>query len=91
MCKVVGLVRSRPSLVSNHLSHTASFAAWVAVMYSASVLDRAMMGCFLDDQLMAAPARMKMKLDIDFLSFMSLAQSASTKPRRVVPCGVPRL
>ena len=35
----------------NKHNHRASFAAWVVAMYSASVVDRAMINCFLELQL----------------------------------------
>jgi hypothetical protein len=53
------------NLSSNHRSQTTSLAAWAAVMYSASVLERATALCFFDPQLRAPPASMKTKPDMD--------------------------
>ena len=77
-CKTVGEERSSPSSVSKRHSHTASLAACVVAIYSASVLERVMTFCFLQLQLMAAPANVKMNPEVDLRSLMSLAQSAST-------------
>ena len=58
-------------------------------MYLALVLKSVTEVCFLDLQLMAAPPSMKTKPKVDFLSFMSLAQSASTYLSNSVPLGAP--
>jgi hypothetical protein len=79
-----------PSSVSNCLSQMVSFAACAPAMYSALVLESTMEDCFLELQLTAPLARVKMKPEVDFQSFMSLAQSASTYPMSVEPLGLPR-
>ena len=55
----------------------ASWAARAAATYSASVDEREMVVCFLDDQLIAAPESTAVYPEIDFWSLGSLAQSAS--------------
>jgi hypothetical protein len=47
-------------LSDNMHIHCASFAAWVAAMYSASVVDRATIGCFFELHEMAPPSIVKM-------------------------------
>jgi hypothetical protein len=85
----VGESRSKPSLMSNHLNQTTSFVACAATMYSASVLERVTEVCFFELQLTTAPPNIKTKPDVDLQLFTSLAQSASTKPCKTVPPGVP--
>jgi hypothetical protein len=75
--------------ISNRRSQTTSLAACVAAMYLASVLERATALCFFDPQLIAPPASMKMKPDVDLRSFTLLAQSASTKPFKTIPLEMP--
>src|SRR5258707_15149867 len=82
---VVGSVVFCLRSLSNHLSHTASFAACPPAMYSASVLDNATALCFLELQLVAPPPSVKAYLEVDFRSFLSLAQSASAYPFRTRP------
>jgi hypothetical protein len=55
-----------------------SFTACAPVMYLALVLDNAMEDCFLELQLITAPDSMNMNPEVDFQSFMLLAQLAST-------------
>ncbi len=66
----------------------ASFVACVLTMYSASVVDRTIVGCRLLFQEMAPPPIMNTNLVVDFLSSRSPAQSTSqypTKPRGANP------
>ena len=50
------------------LSQIASFAAWVRAMYSASVVDREMVSCHLDDHDTAPPLSIKTYPDMACLS-----------------------
>ncbi len=59
-----------------------SCAAVQAAMYSVFVLKRATVCCFLLDQLMAAPARVKRYPVVDFLVPRSPPQSESAYPMR---------
>ena len=59
MWRMVGEDMSCPSSESKSLSQVASLAVWVPAIYSASVLERAMVGCFLELQLVAPPPRVK--------------------------------
>ena len=88
MWRVVGEFRSSPRSVRSHLSQMTSFVACMAAMYLASVLKRVTEVCFFELQLTVAPPSMKTKPNMDFRSFTSLAQSASTKPWSVVLSGV---
>ena len=76
----IGSFMSTPRSSSTHLSHTASHAATAAPMYSASVLDSAIVYCFLLLQEIAPLAREKTYLDVDCLSTLYPAQSASVYP-----------
>jgi hypothetical protein len=67
---------------SNHRSQMTSLAAWAAAMYSASVLERATALCFFDPQLMAPPASMKTKPNVDLRSFTSLPSRHRRIPSR---------
>ena len=49
-------------------SQIASFAAWVSAMYLASVVDKEMVSCHLDDQDTALPFNIKTYPDIACLS-----------------------
>ena len=60
MWRVVGEDMSCLSSESKSLSQTASLAAWAPAMYSASVLERVTVGCFLELQLTAPPPKVKM-------------------------------
>jgi hypothetical protein len=51
-------------------------------MYSASVLERATALCFFDPQLMAPPASMKTKPNVDLRSFTSLPSRHRRIPSR---------
>src|SRR5258707_6653873 len=82
---VVGSVVFCLRSLSNHLSHTTSFAACLPAMYSASVLDNAMALCFLELQLVAPPPSVKAYPEVNFRSFLSLAQSALVYPFRTRP------
>jgi hypothetical protein len=58
--RVVGEDMSCLSSESKSLSQMASLVAWAPAMYSASVLERATVGCFLELQLMVPPPKVKM-------------------------------
>src|SRR5260370_37348034 len=91
MWRMVGSVMSCPSSLSNRLSHTASFAVCPPAMYSASVLDSATALCFFELQLVVPPPSMNTYPEVDFLSFLLLAQSASAYPFSIRACVVPLL
>ena len=57
----------------------ASRVAWVRAMYSASILDKAVVACFFEDQDIG-PRKLNRKPDIDFRSLISDPQSALVKP-----------
>ena len=62
----MGMCVSDGSISENKIcSQVVSFAVAVVAMYSASVLKRATGVCFFDDQLMAAPAIMKVYPEIN--------------------------
>ena len=69
-------------LWSNAWRYKTSWAVELAAMYSASVLLRATVCCFLLPQWMAAPLNVRMKPEIDFLVSLSPAQSESVYPTR---------
>ena len=54
----------------------ASRVAWVSAMYSASMLEREVVGCFFEDQEIG-PRKQKMNPDMDFRSDRSDPQSSS--------------
>jgi hypothetical protein len=66
--------------IINLVIHIASFVAWVFAMYSASVVDNAIVGCRLLLQEMAPPPIMKTNHVVDLLSSRSPLQSASQYP-----------
>lgn len=76
----VGALQLIPISGSNFLSQIASHAPWQCEMYSAYVDDKLTVDCFLNDQLTTLPKTLKTYPDVDFLSFLSPAQSASVKP-----------
>ena len=47
------------SLERKSLNQMASLVVWVLAIYSASVLERATVGCFFELQLMAPPPKVK--------------------------------
>ncbi len=59
MWRVVGEDMSCLSSESKSLSQVASLAVWALVMYSALVLERATVGCFLELQLTVPPPKVK--------------------------------
>src|SRR4051794_29314757 len=63
----------------------ASLVAFEATMYSASMVDNAMVGCFFDDQEIEPPAMSKTKPPIDHLISTSCTQSESVHPTRSMP------
>lgn len=63
--------------MSNRRIHIASFAASINAMYSASVDNRATVGCLLEHQLTGPPFSMKMKPEVNFQLSKSPAQSES--------------
>lgn len=77
-CCLLGL--SNPSSVRRRRSHIAFFAMKVNAIYSASVDDKVIMACFFKYQLIDPPLSMKIKLQVDFQSFLFPAQSESKYP-----------
>jgi hypothetical protein len=67
MSRVVGEESDGPGHSSESKCHSqmASFVVCMLVMYLALVLDSATDNCFLELQLMAAPASIKMYLDVN--------------------------
>ena len=63
--------------MNKFLSQMAWVVAFELAMYSASVVDRATVGCFLEDQAMAPPPIRNTNPDMDFWSISEEAQSAS--------------
>lgn len=53
----------------------ASFTASVKTIYSASVDEKAIIGCLFEHKLIGPPLSMKMKPKVDFRIFLSSAQS----------------
>ncbi len=69
-----------PKSIINFVIHMASFVACVFAMYSASMVDNAIVGCPLLLQEIAPPPIMKTNLVVDLLSSRSPPQSASQYP-----------
>lgn len=68
-----------PSFVNKCFNQRASFASFIAAIYSASMVDKTIVSCKIALQLTAKPLRIKHnKLKISFLS-RSLAKPKSTK------------
>lgn len=65
----------KPSSVSSSRSHVVFFTTSVRAIYSVLVDNKATVGCFLEYQLTGSPFSIKIKSDIDFWLFSSLAQS----------------
>ena len=65
---VVGKVCAKPNSENKFLNHLASRAALDRAIYSASVVDIAVMDCFLENQVIVPPAIMKTYPVIDFKS-----------------------
>jgi len=63
---IVGNVCIKPNSENKFLSHLASHAASDKAIYSTSVVDMAVMDCFLENQVIALPAMMKTYLVINF-------------------------
>ena len=63
---MIGHMRGHVISARNVHSQSASFAACVAAMYSASVMDNAMIGCFLELQDTAPPSIVKMYPDVEW-------------------------
>ena len=68
------------SSASRFRSHVASRATSEAVMYSASHVNRATIGCLLDPQAMGAPAPRNRYPLVDLQVVISPAQSESVYP-----------
>jgi hypothetical protein len=66
----------------NFVIHMASLVACVLAMYSAFVVERAIVGCHLLLQEMVPPPIMNMNPMVDLLSSRSPAQSASQYPTK---------
>lgn len=71
---------SSSSFMRRSQSYVASFTVRVNKIYSASVDDKTTMACFFKYQLIGPLLNMKIKLEVDFLSSLSLAQSESEYP-----------
>ncbi len=69
-----------PKSIINLVIHMASFVAWVLAMYSASVVDNAIVGCRLLLQKMAPLPMMKTNLVVDLLFSRLPPQSTSQYP-----------
>jgi hypothetical protein len=69
-----------PKFESSFCNQTTSHTAIAAPLYYASVLDNAIVGCFLGLQLTAPLPKENMKPLVDLLSETLLAQSASVYP-----------
>lgn len=61
------------SLARRSQSKVASFAAKVRAMYSVSIDDKVTVSCLFKHQLIGSPLSIKMKLEVDFWLFLSLA------------------
>src|SRR3954469_11502814 len=74
LCSVTGSAAcgTTSRLISMLLSHTASCTAAAAAMYSASIVDNAIISCFLLLQEIAPPFRIKTKADVDLHSYQHL-------------------
>jgi len=70
-----------PKSIINFVIHMVSFVACMFAMYSASVVDNAIVGCSLLLQEMAPPPNMKTNHVVDLLFSRSPPQSASQYPR----------
>ena len=66
----------RPISSSKRRVHVICFAAWVSTIYSALVVDKAMVPCFFELHTMQAPSMMHAYPDMD-LACVQLAKSAS--------------
>ncbi len=53
---------------------------WVNAIYSTSILDKAIVGCFLADQATAAPQNIKVYPETNLQEFVSPAQSDDVIP-----------
>ncbi|KAA0058308.1 hypothetical protein E6C27_scaffold274G006420 [Cucumis melo var. makuwa] len=66
--------------VKNFLSHTASFAAFQATTYSASIVESAIQVCFTLLHTTAPPFKVNTDPDVDFLASLSVWKSESVYP-----------
>ncbi len=73
--KEMGVGTGTPTLQKRCVKNTNSFPEWVIAMYSASVLDKASVGCFFADHTITALQNMNMYLEMDLWEFRSPAQS----------------
>src|SRR6266481_6239367 len=73
---------AKPRNFNRDRSQTASFAPWQLAMYSASVLDVATVGCFLELQEIMPVPRLKAYLDVERRVSVQAPQSESTHPVR---------
>ena len=73
----VGASGFSPSSVNSCRIHTFSWVAFDKAMYSASILDNATVGCFLELHVVAPPESIDTYPEIDRLSSILLPQSAS--------------
>lgn len=74
---VVGMFIENPNSLRSDLIHKASCVALVRAIYSASVDERATMGCSLDCQVIGEFPKKKTFPEVDLLVIKSPAQSAS--------------
>src|SRR5712671_4250489 len=82
---MVGKVCLNPSSLNRFLSHWASCTASDKAIYSASVDNSAVIDCFLECQVIAPPAIMKMYPVVDFCS-SKFVNAASAYLRKGLGC-----
>src|SRR5277367_1836996 len=76
---IVDVPWGNPNSLERFLSQTASRPASESATYSASVVDSAIMDCFLDFQVITPPAAKKTYPIVDFISQL-FAYAVSAKP-----------
>ena len=84
------LLFTKPRDFRRFQSHMASFAPWQLVVYSASVLDVTMVGCFLELQDIRPELRLNGYPEIEQRELTHAPQSESTHPMRLI-FGPPRM
>ena len=73
-----------PTSANSYLSQIVSFVQWLVAMYSASILDNAMVGCFLHFHEMIPTPTRNMYHVVDRWLFASPAQSPSQNPLKAM-------
>jgi len=73
-----------PTCANSCLSQITSFVHWLVAIYSASVVDNAMVGCFLHFHEMAPRPTRNTYPVIDHRSLVSLSQSTSQNPLKAI-------